>query len=448
MKINFLPDSYEENEQVLSKNFLNFVDQIKNCLHRTTTPFVYGILGDWGSGKTTALKLLEKKVQHDFDQRSQLFIPVWFNVWQYENQVDIVYPLLHAIKKDYEQRVSTIKNSQITKKFVDSFKKTVETSVVGLTDFGLKTMTKVITGEAIGLKEIKDYSSTLKETQSSLEKILNEWVDKVDQIKKAFEELLDTYAEDLSKDSTIIKEDIRFVIIIDDLDRCLPQTVITLLENIKNYLSVKNCIFVLGLNPKVVYQGIRIKYNGLEIDGREYLEKILNYPFYIPEPEEDEIKQFIHNQINLCLENAEQFRTDNRTKDFLEEFDKVLSKCYLNNLRRIKRILNRYLIFIGQLDLNDHVAADISRLVILSETFPDIFKLFLGEKEKVNQIRIALSKVGTANFNTKLFDDNGVSLTFIYPQMVMMKELFQFSSNSLEKFIKSVEVVFRFTRLV
>ena len=94
-------------------------------------------------------------------------------------------------------------------------------------------------------------------------------------------------------------EDARFVILIDDLDRCLPETVIAILEKIKNFLAVEDspCIFVLALNPKVVYQGIRVKYHGLEIDGREYLEKIINYSFYVPEPDDEYIKKYCRGMI-------------------------------------------------------------------------------------------------------------------------------------------------------
>ncbi len=67
------------------------------------------------------------------------------------------------------------------------------------------------------------------------------------------------------------------MILIDDLDRCLPETVIRVLENLKNHLTISRCVCVLALDARIVYQGISVKYGGAMVDGREYLEKFLNY---------------------------------------------------------------------------------------------------------------------------------------------------------------------------
>jgi predicted KAP-like P-loop ATPase len=54
----------------------------------------YGILGDWGSGKTSILRLLEEQVRSDPG-----LVPIFFNPWKYENDASLIYPLLHTIKE-------------------------------------------------------------------------------------------------------------------------------------------------------------------------------------------------------------------------------------------------------------------------------------------------------------------------------------------------------------
>src|SRR5262249_11553464 len=151
-------------------------------------------------------------------------------------------------------------------------------------------------------KDVKEQLEDVEAHPDELEATLSKWADQVAELKKAFDTLLKEYAAKLATlNKTLAPEDIRFVILIDDLDRCLPETVIAILESIKNYLTVKNCIFILGINPRVVYEGIRIKYRGMEIDGREYLEKIINYSFYVPEPDATLIAQFAIKRLDQLV---------------------------------------------------------------------------------------------------------------------------------------------------
>ena len=77
------------------------------------------------------------------------------------------------------------------------------------------------------------------------------------------------------------------VVFIDDLDRCLPEKAVELLEGLKVLLDLENFIFVIGVAREVVERGIRVRYKELfEGDGadgvlleRDYLEKIVQFPF-------------------------------------------------------------------------------------------------------------------------------------------------------------------------
>ena len=54
-----------------------------------------------------------------------------------------------------------------------------------------------------------------------------------------------TFAEAITK---ILGEDGRLVVFVDDLDRCLPEKAIEILEAIKLFLHVPQTIFVLGMD--------------------------------------------------------------------------------------------------------------------------------------------------------------------------------------------------------
>ncbi len=81
----------------------------------------------------------------------------------------------------------------------------------------------------------------------------------------------------------------RLVVLVDDLDRCETAAAYALLEGIKIYLNLPSCVFVLGMNQKVVEGAVAAQLPNPEGDGallarrsREYLEKICQHLIHLP----------------------------------------------------------------------------------------------------------------------------------------------------------------------
>lgn len=94
----------------------------------------------------------------------------------------------------------------------------------------------------------------------------------------------------------------RAVIFIDDLDRCNPKSAIRLLEGLKIYLSIPKCVFVLGMNERILVDAIRdeisaptssqvvgstddAKLRASQLRAAHYLEKICSDIYRLPFPE-------------------------------------------------------------------------------------------------------------------------------------------------------------------
>jgi len=88
-------------------------------------------------------------------------------------------------------------------------------------------------------------------------------------------------------------------VFIDDLDRCLPEKTIEILEVIKLFLDVPKCIFVIGVEKEVIEKGIEVRYKSKEqkipISGQDYIEKIIQIPFTLPPIREEDMADFIKN---------------------------------------------------------------------------------------------------------------------------------------------------------
>lgn len=445
MKMKFISDVPVEFWAQDELGFCDFVDLIQSSFQYTESPFVYGVLGGWGTGKTSILRLLESRLTDQSHESNKVFIPIWFNAWQYENEVNVVYPLFHAIYKKYKDVVGGLDQGQ---EFLEKFRQIVWSSALALTDIGLRTVTKQLTGEALKLADIANQVDVTKERSNDIYRVLNNWADNVDQLQKAFDLLLNNFARDYSRfHGDVDVESIRFVILIDDLDRCLPDTTLAILESIKNFFLVSNCIFVLGLNPEVVYQGIRLKYKGLDVDGREYLEKILNYSFFVPEPELKRISVFAEKHLeNLVLDVEER----NQYRNHFVEFGQVIQICRFTNPRKIKRILNRYLLFIGKYhqQLRDFHNPNIVRLIILAEYFPDLFQLFLKD---ASQAKRQLLQVCSGELPVQEFEQQfAVSVANKHHQLTKMKALFDLDlSLDMKNDLQGhCQAVFQITRLV
>jgi hypothetical protein len=76
------------------------------------------------------------------------------------------------------------------------------------------------------------------------------------------------------------------IVFVDDLDRCLPETVVDTFEAIRLFPNTPRTAYVLALNQGVVESAIDSRYPDLERDGggigRDYLEKMLQLKIVIP----------------------------------------------------------------------------------------------------------------------------------------------------------------------
>ncbi|MEO6279407.1 P-loop NTPase fold protein [Roseateles sp.] len=86
---------------------------------------------------------------------------------------------------------------------------------------------------------------------------------------------------------------LNLVFLVDDLDRCLPDKAVEVLEAIKLFLEVEGCAFVLALDEEVIERGIAHRYRDYALQGREgltpitgaeYLEKLVHLPVRLPRP--------------------------------------------------------------------------------------------------------------------------------------------------------------------
>jgi hypothetical protein len=246
---------YPVDEDIIHKES-SFIEHFYQLITRSIQPpYAVSIDGLWGTGKTTVMKILEDKL------KKSGFPVFWFNPWEYRQTDSVVLAFLQCL---------AAQNKSFLKKTKKSGKKILRVLLEAGLDVGLKMVTK----NNLSLQGIKGSSeSTEKEQLPSYEKYENT----IEAIKKEFVALIDRISKK-NKNNPV-------VIFFDDLDRCLPDDSIQLLEALKNLFVTKGskCIFICGIDTRIAKQFISTHYNGIEeMFAINYFRKIFNLTVSMP----------------------------------------------------------------------------------------------------------------------------------------------------------------------
>lgn len=293
--------------------FSVYADVLASTAIGTQGPFTIGVFGEWGTGKTSLLKLIEKRLTG-----KEMVIPVWFNAWRYERENDPLIPLLSTIILILKKQKTT---NQKIKDEINKVSKALQSIVYGLT---FKAEVQIPAIVKLGLDWDGEKTIT-KDRENKIDKIIDNSLDY--QLFNRFDELKNV--------------DIKIVVIIDDLDRCLPDSAIKLLESIKLILNQAGYIFILGVSKSIIEGYLDHRYEvdfGIkDFDSKSYLDKLIQLPFYIPSHEkrlEAFFSELVKKNHNLSLQEKDDFYK-------LSPFIGLLSD---NKPRNLIRFLNNLLI--------------------------------------------------------------------------------------------------------
>lgn len=274
-------------------DFLNFnylVEQVVEISKDDKlSPATIGIYGDWGSGKSSLMKMVKKSLETDENT-----LTVEFNGWLFEGYEDAKTALCGTILDEMQKHETRfVKAKNKIKALLDKvdgsklLSKGVKYGLDFLLTGGIGTVTELtLTGLISAVKqkagtvsedEIKKVVDTLKADDTKRAEIKN--------FRKTFEEVF----EDCKGE--------RLVVFIDELDRCTPDTILDIFEAIRLFLHVPGTTFIIGADERLVSYAVKTKYKdipGHDIDiSKEYLEKLVQYPVKIPQLNESEVKQYI-----------------------------------------------------------------------------------------------------------------------------------------------------------
>lgn len=387
-------------------------------------PITVGLYGDWGLGKSSILKILEKQLEEDGDA-----VVVYFDGWTFEDFDDAKMALIQGIVDALEKNQKFIPKAETTlQKFKDQFSK-LKNSInwMRLLKFSVKGIVPVATAAVTGgvsmiiptllsaIKENRDDLSNIL-SEENAENFLRETLCSEDKEKKY------TAVREFRKDFEKLIEDSKqgkIVVLIDDLDRCLPRHIIDNLEAIKLFLNVPGTAFVIAADKYIVSNAIKSEYKEIIQAASEdrpnlgdsYMEKFIQLPYTIPTLSPKEVETYVTLLFCQSILNKESFdkvRNDftefvsinkfdrygwtniqtilkdnlpenmGETLGFFSLFSRIIGNSLRWNPRLIKRFLNAYEIRVRLLEqsgINDSKSKfALLKLMLIEQKFIDQFK--------------------------------------------------------------------------
>lgn len=225
----------------------------------TLQPLTIGAFADWGAGKSTLLNLVADEL------RARDVVVVEFSPWLVEGYDDVKSCLLGAVIDEIEAAQDPATAGDKVKGLLGSLRRRVDwlrlakmgaNAVIPFAGVGIDVLEKVLTSDTEDVARMSA-SSTVSRG-----------------FHREFEDLV--AAADVDS----------VVVLIDDLDRCLPDQVIETLEAIRLFLSTKGTAFVIAADERLVRDAVRRRYEAaaaVEVDlPQEYLEKLVHVPLRIP----------------------------------------------------------------------------------------------------------------------------------------------------------------------
>lgn len=332
-----------------------YVSGLTRFMTGCQTPMTIAVQGDWGTGKTNMMLLAERALApHGHfrlsdppeaapreptsaageDRPQPPIYTIRFNTWQYSQfnmQERLVGSLLenigaHLLLAD-PGRGATVKRTA----FLQALRPIA--SAAGLS----------ILRAALGAVGLGVLSTVIDDVQSSHDKARDHRAVAADEdtaavlvdVKHKFAEAVDELVTpDNASEGTPRG---RVVVFIDDLDRLEPRKAVELMESLKLFLDVENCVFVIAIDFAIVEQGVVAKY-GAGMDrakARSFFDKIIQVPFQMPTA----AYQIDGLLTELIAETGLELAADDRAT-LLD----LIRFSVGSNPRSIKRLVNTYML--------------------------------------------------------------------------------------------------------
>lgn len=265
-------------------------------------PVSIGVSGSWGVGKSSLVQMIGESLKSLDSGKNYIFVN--FNAWLYQGYDDARNALLQKVAD------KIMEESEARKTCVDKAKDFIKRiNWLRTAKFIVPVTTGIITGGAVagpvgsffgavsGLlsqsgmpsqEDLNNIKESYNQIAPDLQKLLNEKEGKsvpkeIAALRSLFQELL----EEL---------ELTLIVLVDDLDRCLPNTAISTLEAMRLLLFIPQTAFIIAADEQMIRNAVRSHFGNIDLSDElvtSYFDKLIQIPLRVPRLGANEVKGYL-----------------------------------------------------------------------------------------------------------------------------------------------------------
>jgi type II secretory pathway predicted ATPase ExeA len=295
--------------------------------------FVIGLIGAWGSGKTSILKMLEAELVED-----DVTAVVHFNPWLFSGTEQLVEHFFTELSGQLES--SAARNVKRVAKALRGYGAVVSTlrylPMVG--EFA-RVSGEIATSAGTALAGDEKTTARFR-------------------------------AEQLREQLQALERPV--VILVDDLDRLRPEEIVDVVRLVRLVGDFPNLVYVLAFDRPVVEAAL----GESRTDGRRYLEKIIHLSHDLPPIRSEDIAGMLRSAIGRALPYGSSYRYDDARQNTVFWGEVWPMFTTVRDVRRFENVFANTLRLVGdEVDVTDLLALEAVRLLE-----PELFEALVANR--------------------------------------------------------------------
>lgn len=298
--------------------------------------------GKYGTGKSTLLNFIE-----DYNSNNDYEI-IKYDAWENNLFENPLIPILYSTSK-LEKTDSKIKET--AKNIVKNIPKALFSSVSNITNIDVQML-------------------------FDNENIFEEY----DKYKDSIEKFKQVLIEFCSNKKTII--------LVDELDRCLPEYQIKVLESLFHFHDIPNLVILIALDKTQLESSIQSKF-GKNLNVHGYLSKFIQYEVDLPY---GGTYEYIISLMKFNISRNEDYAAKKALADTLKSINLPIRECII--------LIERLNLLLGDRETYNYYYPIIAGvLLLLKHTDNNVYKTFFCEQRDYLQVKNENIKLSETLFN-------------------------------------------------